>query len=379
MRLLRPYGNGTLKRFANILLLIVVLAMGFGIMEMVARNLPDAKRLGWNLVVGLDERVARARPEKPGRRVLVLGDSFAEWMEADPSNFARVAEAEMRRRGQDVELVNLGEAGSGIADYYRNLLIHGPHLQPDQVIIALYLGNDLTPFRDGLPPPDKMDWLPPPATKGGWRDTLKRSVLLNMAYRQAKLHIPWFRSGFTAMVLEHSRTQNGKDHVFVERRLAQVDPALLRDAEADAINGWDLATALFTPDYYGDLAAADPATDVGARALAALADLRVLCRQIRSQGAEPRVMLIPPSPWVGSRYHDYFLRLGYGQLGPTEDSPVVVERLKAMLAEDNIPVLDLLPLLRASRQPAYLERDIHFNAHGQDVAGRALADFLDTP
>lgn len=367
-------------RLVNLALLLGVVMLGLVIMEMVARTLPEARRLGWNLVPLLPDRMEQVADKGNRRRMVVVGDSFAEWMEATGGNFVRVAERTMGEQGQDVQFVNMGEAGSGLADYYRNLVNYGPRLKPDTVVIAIYIGNDLIPFPGGLPSSDKVDhYLPVPAYDRSWRRTLKKSVLLNLVYRQAKLHLPWLRSGFTAQVVEYLRTRGGKDQAFVSQRLAKLDPQILHAAEADAINGWDLATALFTPDYYGNLADANTQSAEGAAALAALNDLRTLLRYAKSLSARPMVVLIPPSPWVAERYHDYFRGLGYGRLGPTQSEPVILTRVKAMLKEENTSYLDLLPVLRASPQSAYLDQDIHFNSHGQILAGDELAHFLAKP
>jgi hypothetical protein len=56
--------------------------------------------------------------------------------------------------------------------------------------------------------------------------------------------------------------------------------------------------------------------------------------------------------------------------------------LGAWLAEQGIPCLDLLPVLRAvppledGRRHLYHLRDTHFNARGNEAAGLALAEFL---
>lgn len=372
--------SGLKNRIASIALLIVVLSGCLTIMEIVARNLPQAERLGWNLVPVLPDRMEQIPEKGPHRRVVVVGDSFAEWMETSGGNFVRVAEGQLREQGQEVEFVNMGEAGSGLSDYYRNLVDYGPGLQADKVVIAVYLGNDLVPFRNGLPSPeDVKTYLAPPPYDRSWRRSLKKSVLLNLIYRQAKMHIPWMRSGFTAHVVDYLRSRDGKDQTFVNQRLAKLDPQLLQQAEADAINGWDLATALFNPDYYGNLADANTESPEGKAALAALADLRVLVRYAKTLAPQPLVVLIPPSPWAGERYHDYFRRLGYGHLGPTQSEPAILSTVKALLDEEGAPYLDLLPALRASPESVYLDRDIHFNSHGQDVAGHELARALAAP
>jgi hypothetical protein len=56
--------------------------------------------------------------------------------------------------------------------------------------------------------------------------------------------------------------------------------------------------------------------------------------------------------------------------------------LQAWLAEEQIPHLDLLPILRAAppladgRRHLYHARDTHWNARGNRIAAQALADFL---
>lgn len=366
-------------RLINLALLLSVLTAGFAVMEWLVRRLPAAERLGWNLVQPVAQRVEQAAAKGQSHRIVVVGDSFAEWMEQSGGNFARIAESSLRRQGRNVAMVNMGEAGSGLADYYRNLVTYAAALKPDTVVISVYLGNDLSPFPGGLPPADQLHLrLPPTSAQHGWRQFLKQSVLLNLMYRQAKLHVPWLQSGFTAHVVDYSRSVAGKDTAFVAERLARVDPQLLHDAKADAINGWDLATALFQPDYYDNLAKADTTSVEGVAARKALTDVQFVYRYVRSIGANPVLVLIPPSPWVDARYHDYFRRLGYGRLGLVDGLPPIVGEIVAMARGDGVAVLDLLPVLRASDQPAYLERDIHFNSHGQKLVGQALADFLQT-
>ncbi|MCA1907398.1 MAG: SGNH/GDSL hydrolase family protein [Magnetospirillum sp.] len=369
-----------MRHVVNLLLLAVVVTLGLVAMELVTRKLPMAQRLGWNLVPPLSDRIAEVSDKTDVERVVVVGDSFAEWMDTSGGNFVRVAERRMRDQGRKVEFVNMGQAGTGMAEYYRNLVDHAAKLKPDTVILALYVGNDLVAFPGGLPKPDEARRVLPTAQQDrSWRKTLKQSILLNLLYRQAKVHVPWLRSGFTDGIVEYLRTHHRKDHDYVRQRLAKLDPQLVQEAESDSINGWDLATALFSPDYYGNLADADAASPEGSAALASLADLGTLVRYAKTLAPQVMVVLIPPSPWAGERYHDYFRRLGYGQLGPTQTEPVILTRVKAALDQENTPYLDLLPALRDSSDAAYMDRDIHFNTIGQELAGRQLARALGTP
>jgi hypothetical protein len=58
--------------------------------------------------------------------------------------------------------------------------------------------------------------------------------------------------------------------------------------------------------------------------------------------------------------------------------------IRSWMAEQGLPVLDLLPILRAvpplkdGRPHVYQLQETHFNARGNAVAGRALARFSDS-
>lgn len=87
-------------------------------------------------------------------------------------------------------------------------------------------------------------------------------------------------------------------------------------------------------------------------------------------------MLIPPCTWVNDKYHGYFHRLGYTELGPVNTPVPMLEALKVELSNHNIPYLDVLPELRSSNATLYLENDIHLNMDGQALLGSVVAKWL---
>jgi hypothetical protein len=69
----------------------------------------------------------------------------------------------------------------------------------------------------------------------------------------------------------------------------------------------------------------------------------------------------------------------YGLDPSTYDPKAVANRVRYITGRLGIPSLDLTePLARADGllQPTYLQTDSHWNARGQDVAGKALSDVL---
>jgi lysophospholipase L1-like esterase len=347
--------------------------------EMASRYmLVSDKMVGWSIVPPVTDRVANTRVPAPGHiRIVVLGDSLTEWRDNVGDSFVRVAE----RRLPNIEMVNLAEAGTGLAEYFGNLLRYGLRLHPNVVVIGLYLGNDLYPSSPPLESPQATEAalaLQPQQRTAGevLKRISKRSVLLNYVFRLAKIYIRPLRSGFLEHSIEALKIQTGRDDAFVASKLRQIDPELLEAARADAINVWDLAIAIFYPDYYGDLAAATPGTDKGEEVAGALRDVRALVTEARRTKAKVAVLLLPPPVWVGETYQQYFRRLGYRELGPAIGPVPLIERLKAFLSAEGVPALDVLPALRAEKEKAFLDNDVHPNRRGHEVIGAELASFL---
>jgi GDSL-like Lipase/Acylhydrolase family len=357
-------------------LLAVSVTVAFLLMELAVRYLPLGDQLGWSMVPPVSDRIAKAGAAKPGTaRILALGDSMTEWRDNTGESYVRIAEQMLPK----TEAVNLAQGGTGLSDYLGNFLRFGARLRPDIVLIGLYLGNDLVP---SMPPLDTAEAQaslrasPSPPQELDLKRIAKKSVLLNYLFRVGKVHIPSLRSGFFEQMISQLEAQTGKDDAYVASRLNEAGPKLVDAARADAINGWDLAFAIFDPDYYGELAAAAPSTPKGKEVDGGLKDLNAIVTAVRENRVKVVVVLLPPPVWVSERYWPYFKRLGYGDLGPSNGPVPLVERVKAYLSTEEVPALDVLPALRAETEPTYLENDVHLNRRGHQVIGRELASFL---
>jgi GDSL-like Lipase/Acylhydrolase family len=350
--------------------------VAFLLMELQVRYLPLGDQMGWSMVPPVSDRIAKAGAAKPGTaRIFALGDSMTEWRDNTGESYVRIAEQMLPK----TEVVNLAQGGTGLSDYLGNFLRFGARLRADIVLIGLYLGNDLVP---SMPPLDtaqaqaSLRASPSPPQELDLKRIAKKSVLLNYLFRVGKVYIPSLRSGFFEQMISQLEAQTGKDDAYVASRLNEADPKLVDAARADAINGWDLAFAIFDPDYYGELAAAAPSTPKGKEVDGGLKDLNAIVTAVRENRVKVVVVLLPPPVWVSERYWPYFKRLGYGDLGPSNGPVPLVERVKAYLSAEEVPALDVLPALRAETEPTYLENDVHLNRRGHQVIGRELASFL---
>ena len=84
--------------------------------------------------------------KKPGtRRIILLGDSFL-------CDFVGLREevhftshlTQRLAKSRKVEIINMGVDGAGPKFYLRMLEIEGSRISPDDVVVCLYVGNDLT-------------------------------------------------------------------------------------------------------------------------------------------------------------------------------------------------------------------------------------------
>jgi len=94
-------------------------------------------------------------PKTPGTlRILALGDSFVFGVGAREGETlpARLQET-LRARGRRAEVLNAGAPGFGVPDEAAWFLKWGKPLDPDLVLVAVFIGNDL---QDAIPGPKPM-------------------------------------------------------------------------------------------------------------------------------------------------------------------------------------------------------------------------------
>src|SRR5207237_3222661 len=125
----------------NWLLLASSVRIALLIAEFVFRYLPLGDMAGWSMVAPVAERAAAVPPKGGRTRIVALGDSFTEWRDNTGHSFVRVAE----RLLPSVEMVNLGESGNDVEDYFGNFLQYGRDMRPDLVVDGLFFGNELVP------------------------------------------------------------------------------------------------------------------------------------------------------------------------------------------------------------------------------------------
>ncbi len=281
----------------------------------------------------------------PGRlRILAIGDSFTfgygcTAAEAYPS----VIEARLRDAlGPDrIEVINAGFAACNYPDtYYLFLKERGLALDPDLIVVGLFVGNDLDhdlahehvwPRVDDAGLPLKIESTISRVENGYW--------VSRMPLRRYRL--PVVRNSHLAQAL-----------ISALRTALPSSPVLF--------NQW-----IYRRDYADRTSAAVEKVLALLSAMAALAEERGI----------PIVFVI-----IRAREQVHPERYDFSQYSfmATHELEKPQRILRRHLEDQGLTSLDLLPTIRdASGQEAlYYELDQHWNRRGHEVAGKVIADFL---
>jgi hypothetical protein len=300
----------------------------------------------------------------PGSPLAIsIGDSFSTSVVPHAFHFTTVAE---RALGSG-QIHNMGIAGIGLNIYLHLLRVEALPLHPDVVVVNVFIGNDLT---EGLGEDRPVGWMQ------SWMDAERLLTMLVpprwLRYQAERPAIGRPTDAATEAGANEPAGGGGDAQAFDREALLTAFPWLqdpMREVPAFSEAGFrqleqNRARAVCVPQ--------EPPAWSRIRE-------RLLRMQATAGDVPFAVMMIPDEFQVEDAIWALVTDVPGGE-GMQRDLPQRV--LGAWLAEQGIPFLDLLPSLRAvppladGRRHLYHLRDTHFNARGNEVAGRALAEFL---
>ena len=298
----------------------------------------------------------------PGQqRILIVGDSFPQgWQVPLEQTFPYRLEQELNAGGRAVEVVNLSVDEKGTD---RELLLYagfGWRFEPDVVLLAVYMGNDL------------MD----------------NSVVLSSLHGA---YLPFDRPFFTldtdgtlrlhqAPSLEPGRYPDAPAWQWLaSTAAAQQAPPPVATPAAPRI----VSEAPYQLEYPVELGVYLPETPEWTDAWALT---EVLIRQFRAlveaQGSKFGVVIIPDRRAVHSK--DWDVAVSYWPMLQDASPMEPGARLEAFLEAEGIPVLNLTyalngwALTRDETERLYYWDDGHFNTAGHEVTAQRLALWLES-
>jgi lysophospholipase L1-like esterase len=322
-----------------------------------------------------DEEIAYEKPAGT-HRVFLLGDSMTAAMQVPlEDTFGKVAEQELTERlaGQSWQVINGGINGFGTDNELLFYRLEAKNYQPDVVVVAIYLANDI------------------------YNNNYELEVSLG-----GSGHKPYFSLDDNDQLVLHNYPVEGTDNLFIKtgtflkkyfqlpRFIAQVlelrrnVPAALQPL-VELVSGQRGAEQIQqreqeAADDGGGQESGQPGRRVNicAQNYAPIVDeawaitraiLLQLQAEVEAEGAQLVVMAIPAAPQL---------------IPPAEGEDWYCDRpnqeLAAFLDEAEIPYLDLLDPFRQytldGGEPLYYETDFHLNNRGHHLAGEMLGEFL---
>jgi hypothetical protein len=294
-----------------------------------------------------------------GLRIVALGDSFT-WgavpiRDTWPVRLQSILRNSLDR--QDVEVISLGVPGSGPKFYLRMWELEGRRLQPDLVILGFFIGNDLTDHSKARPE----------ATRNSWfvEHSLTVRAIRNLA----------------RVATSRVETDGGGDG---KEKVRPTAPGRLGYELPGYADSFDplrptMSEKAFTRIEWNRMAICLKSNRRTLQTLLRRVGpvLEEMDRSVREAGAELLVFLIPDEFQVDDELSGRLL-----ETNNTDPSEFARNRpqigLVKVLEEAGVHHLDGLRVFRSRGRDVdlYLPRNTHWNAAGNRLAAKMMADYI---
>ncbi len=324
------------------------------------RWVPGSLRFGFPLNRDANYDTERALGPREGPLVVTVGDSFSQGVVPYRFHYTTVAERALADDVPGVEVYNLGVGAIGPPEYELLLREQGLALDPDLVVVALFLGND---SEIHVKAHGRGAALAPFFNRRSLRTTLVAKRL--QALRTESEVLAARRDD-----IEFSNQLYGTDAELFEAFPWLEDPTLEEPTFSEAtflrIEKLRLLECchLDKSDFGPMFAALESLVE-------AVGDVRLA------------FLLIPDEFQVEDALWEQLRQVPPAVPDSRLDRDLIQRAVAQWLDERGLPHLDLLPVLRAveplpdGRRHLYKLRDTHFNVRGNAEAGRAFARFLE--
>lgn len=325
-------------------------------------------------------------------RIVVLGDSFVAGYGVDDQHLLttllqrNLDGARQRESGKNggaaalrAEVVNVGRVGTSTIrelDLYEAV---GRYFQPDLVILAYYLGNDLAEITQERTRDEVANWHP-----GGWARRAAffycPNLYLELAMlRQSRQQGREFTARSEDEVLEDIRQEaraRGRDPQQAAANYHALSPRIRQDVASGLLSEQRIVDSCIEPDR--PMRALDPNDEDFKFAWGRTQEhLDRLKAAVTRDGARLVVVAIPAPFQVDRRSLEFQGQLGYEvRESWLEKPPRVALALADWARGARVPLLELTDRLRDAEWPAYFIEDVHFTPEGNAEAAAAIGEFL---
>ena len=278
-----------------------------------------------------------------------------------------------------VEVVNVGRVGTSTIrelDLYETI---GRRFEPDLVILAYYLGNDLAEVMEEQTHAELAKWHPPGATRRV-AYALYPNLYLELAlFRQSRRQLREFTDRSESEILGDIRREaraRGRDPAKAEAKFEALSPKIRRDVASGMLAEQRIVDSCIEPDRL--VRALDPGDEYFGQAWARTQEhLERLRQDVAQDNARMAIVVIPAPVQVDHKSLMFHKALGYDVRESWLVSPSRTQRAIVDWARTaGVACLDLTDQFRAAEVPIYFIEDQHFTPEGHAAAADAICDFL---
>ncbi|MBS0262700.1 MAG: SGNH/GDSL hydrolase family protein [Planctomycetes bacterium] len=323
---------------------------------------------------------------KPAKtyRIAILGDSFiAGYGVAEEHLLTGLLQQQLQESAKktrpNIEVVNVGRVGTSTIrelDLYESL---GRRFQPDVVILAYYLGNDLAEVVQEQTDDELARWSPPGRLRGLTYRCFPNLYLELAMIRQSQRQLREFthrdESEIAADIRQEAlaRQRNPDD---AAQRFESLPPEIRHDVATGVLSEQRVVDSCIEPDRL--LRALDPSDADFERSWSRTqTHLDKLQSAVARDGAQLVLVLIPAPFQLDRQSLEFHRQLGYEVREAWLTEPVrTAQALSDWSRDHDIPCLDLTDELRKSEKPLYFIEDVHFNPEGNHLAAMLISQFL---
>ncbi|MBN1995529.1 MAG: SGNH/GDSL hydrolase family protein [Anaerolineae bacterium] len=335
--------------------------------------------------------VEHAYPKPPGvYRILILGDSFAEGLHVPvAAGFPqRLAGCLNEHYSQPIEVINSGTGYYASAEELFFLQYEGLRYEPDLVLVAFFVGNDINAYASR-------------ETEDGWFESLGGYLIeLDETGRLKKTWVDWQHPSPYEPVpkLELFLRRYSKLYYVLSHRDSKIKEWLDDHGEAWLTNFGPFSSSqeeAAAESFQNDLdlmlyVSGFPDSPLTPPKLSqAWAILDEIFWQMQTTTAANNaalgVLLIPERAQAAERYYQeeykkYASRYDLNTVDFNWDIAAPNKALTQLFTQKNIPTLDLLPVFRAYDTPTkpslYFEQDAHFNQTGHQLTADTTCQWI---
>lgn len=324
--------------------------------------------------------------EKPSgtTRIAIIGDSFVAGLGVENNQIftAKLAELLNSKSGEQrrFQILNRGRPGSSTIREFDLYRYHTRRFQPDVVVLAFGMGNDLVEILVERTEAESAGWTP-----NGWLrrtayallpNTYLELAMMKRARRQSRQTTERSETELIEQIRAYAAGRN-VDPDTAEQRFRKI-PQKYRELARKGLvgNDYKIFYACVEPQRFRN--ALHPDDEFFQQAWPRMeTQLNRFRDQVQTDGAEFVVMTIPDANTIDSKSLTVHHSLGYDV---SDTWLTTTGRTRTALGDwcrrKSVPFLDLTTPFRASAESLYYPLDGHFNPAGHAKTAELLGEFL---